>query len=409
MRLAWLVPASWDDEVWNYCRELARALPPEHSVDFWVSGKFPAMPLPGAQAVFPAATCDAGRLAEYDLCVYSLQAAPAANAVLEFGKLAQACPGVVILHGMQPTDSSETPAELLPSGAAAVEGVKWKKLMGSVEIRKFFLNARGILTFSEKVSGQFRKIFYGPVGTLPPLPVKLSGNTEVCAPAAGAKFTVAFLTNLPEADLIKCLGDLKKKFRRARDLELVLMDPHRRRDRTEKLKVLVAEVGLIPGVRVFAGKSAEDFFRQLSSADIIVHFLEPLYDTTLGWLASALSLGKPVVTGRGGFGEELPAGCARVVKPCPSRAWLAALLKLRRHAKLRQALSVQAGNWSRSQGTPAKAAAAFGDLIFFVKRQELEFRLLEHVGRELARLNVPPDMPVVKNLARLVSVWLEKP
>jgi len=168
-----------------------------------------------------------------------------------------------------------------------------------------------------------------------------------------------------------------------------------------KLQELRRKLGLGDAVRFTEYAPDEVLSSYLFHADFCVNMRWPAMEGGSASIAEEMLCGKAVIVTDTGVYSELPETCVRKVRPEHETEDLTLHLReLATEGDLRRRMGEQARRYAEALYNPAFYAERFLEFCSEVPYYQPALRLMDTAGRELRRIGVTSEMPIVDAVAR---------
>jgi glycosyltransferase involved in cell wall biosynthesis len=378
MRIAWCTPFGRGSAIGRGSSLIVEELLRLAEVDIWYPHTGEALetsapritPLTGGPA-------DTARLATYDFAVYNMGNHPRDHR--EIFEASRQVPGLVVLHDL---------------------------------VEEAIVGSYAVVTHSEFSAERVRRVFPGLVRYLP-LPYALKRTFRI-PPRDSLRVPAGRM-------LAVTVGDVKPDKRIRAVLEALGSHPalaalifyvvigSPAADYEPELMRLVTQYGLENTVRFAGYASEESLAAYLTYADFCITLRYPAIGTSSASAIEQLLYAKPLIVSNTGFYEELPDDCVLKVRIDHEAEDLpAALHRLADDPLLRQQMSERARAYAQKTFRADRYAQGIVELGAELLDAKPLFAYTDRVGRELGRMGVSSDMPVVRTVAALSSALFGK-
>jgi glycosyltransferase involved in cell wall biosynthesis len=428
MRIAWFTPFGRDSAIGRASQSIVAELARSVEVDIW----HPAAKVLLGTAVRtisfpPEAPLAAFGLQAYDLAVYNF------GNHLEYHRqifeISRRTPGIHILHDLvlhhffarYYLDYRRAPATYVqvmerwygePGKAAArasSQAGNAQPVWLSDDVARYPLfeealqGAYGVVAHSEFLTEEIRRVFKGPVATLPlaydpVVPARMRSRKSLGI--GDDRLLVVTVGNVNRNKRIdKTIAALAGHPDLAARVQYVVIgdgDPEYRAE----LAGAVRAAHLTHTVQ-FAGRlSDDDLAAYLSHADICVNLRYPAFEGASASLIEQLLYGRPVIVTDTGCYRELPDDCVWKVRPEQETGDLVAgLRRLIKDEALRRRLGETGKQYARSTFRADRYAAGILELAEEVLYAKPLLVYADRVGREIARLGLGPEAALVSTVS----------
>jgi glycosyltransferase involved in cell wall biosynthesis len=406
MRIAWCTPFSRQSATGRFSRVVVEQLRRLAEVDVWHPRT--AEPLDTSAARFIPLTggpADAARLKTYDLAVYNM--GNQAGEYREIFEVSRDVPGIVVLHDLDLRDffnayHARRP-DATPEAAAAREGPCFEEALAG---------AYAVVTHSRFSAERAGSVFPGLARYLPP-PYEPAGTRAIpplqsLGAPAGRMLAVTLDHAGPDPRIRPMLEALGSRPALAARIFYVVIGASP--SAQQELVPIVQEHGLAQTVHFAGPASEESLAAYLTHADWCVTLGSTVQQAAVSSLIGQLFYGKPLIVSQAGVSAELPGDCAIQVRADQEVEDLAtALERLCDDPPLRRRMGERARAFARETFRADRYARGILDVGAELLDAKPLFDFTDRVGRELARMGVSADLPVVSRVAAMSNALFGKP
>jgi len=435
MKIAWFTPFTIKSAIGKYSQIITEELAKFCEVDLWVSDAADLQATSLRVVPFSGEGNYLDALAAYDYVVYNL------GNYLDYHKhiynVSRQHPGIVILHdfvmnhffvgyyyGKNEAQYIRDMAYYYGEDARrlAVESLKFRRkpLWETDEVAKYplfekaLVGAQGVIVHSHFFGKRVREEYMGPVGELylpAPFKAEHTGDAALTRQALGVPvdkllcLTVGHVN--PNKRLDKTLQALGQNRELMQKIFYVVIGPQVHQEYANLLHKLVKKYRLQANVRFLGYQTDAVLYAYMKNADAFINLRYPIIEGASWSLVEQLYFGKPTVVTNDGFYSELPGDCVIKVDPNHEVSDLvAALRRLVQEPDFRRTLGEKALAYAREYFNVRKYSREF---IVFLKEVDGAgpgLRLIDRVSREMAAMQISPQLDVCRSVAEKLDTLL---